>query len=175
MENNSVLIQDLKDCIIKCSEHISSNHLFGDKRWTDSIKDFIGRLGEDKGFKICASTDDKLYDSEWLYDLVWYKENEEGFIIEVPLVVESEWKKDLIKDIKFDFEKLLLAKSQLKLMICNCEEDDQESYISYFQKAINICPMVIEGEEFLIAILNLVSGDADEFSFHLLTKTVVPK
>ena len=165
------LIEDIKNCINQCSNYVDENNIFGDYQWTQTIKAFLGRLGSTKGYRICASGAEESFESEWLYDLVWFKENEKGYLIEVPLVVESEWKQNL-KDIKFDFEKLLVSKSPLKLMICNCKESTKASTLNYFQESINACPFVNTEEKFLIAILDLVGSDANGFTFHQLSKTI---
>ena len=169
MYKNENLIQELQQCIIDCSNNIESNKILGDYEWTRQIKSFIGRLGISKGYKVCASSHEQDFENEWLYDLVWYKENDTGFLIDVPLVVESEWKQNL-KDIKFDFEKLLLANSGLKLMICNSKEKHKQSILNYFQEAIEFCPFIQISDEYLVAILDLIGSDADKFTFHVFKK-----
>lgn len=163
------IIDQIKSTLNNCSKTIASDGTYGDGPWTVAVKSCLAKLGEEKGFKICTSTKDKLYETEWLYDLVWYRENPQGFLIDVPLVVESEWKKNLVKDIKFDFEKLLLARSTLKLMICNCEDSKKVSYLEYFQKAIDVCPLVTSDDLFLIAILKLERNHATDFEFFELS------
>jgi hypothetical protein len=64
---------------------------------------------------------------EWLYDLHWYEENEDTPYQQTsfPLVVECEWAyrrpgckyKDSYGAVKWDFQKLLVANSDLRLMI----------------------------------------------------------
>jgi len=94
------------------------------------IKKLLGDLGKRLGYKVCASTWDKKYNSEWLYDLVWYRENDEEYLVEVPLVVECEWGTNTKKHIKFDFEKLLLAKAGIKLMICSNNDIKSKEYLA---------------------------------------------
>ena len=84
--------------------------------------------------------------------------------------MECEWKKDTKKDIKFDFEKLLLAKAKVKLMICAANESKSKEYLTYFQQAIDVCPLVNSDEIFLIAILKLIGKDAERFEYYQLCK-----
>jgi hypothetical protein len=65
---------------------------------------------------VCASGFEGKFEPEWLYDLIWYKNNSEVRLETVPLVLESEWAYDYY-DIRFDFEKLLLANAPLKVMV----------------------------------------------------------
>jgi hypothetical protein len=83
----------------------------GDKDWTRELFKELGRLGESKGFSVCCSGHGE---PEWLYDLVWLK-REEGVIIDVPLILESEWsgRSKIIRD----FEKLLLGRARHRVMV----------------------------------------------------------
>lgn len=168
--NQSEISSAVKKSLGDTVKSMIGRNVFGEEKWTEEIKNSLGELGRDNNFSICASTLDKDYECEWLYDLVWYKENENGYLIDVPLVVESEWKTDLIKDIKFDFEKLLLAKSRVKLMICGCNEKKMGSYLEYFQAAIDVCPLVDDRDNFLIAIVRMVGIDATGIDFYELSK-----
>ena len=162
-------IEQIKSVVSNAYNSVCESKDYCNTNYTETIKIALGDLGEDFGYKVCTSTKDKIFNGEWLYDLVWYKENEEGFLLEVPLVVESEWDKNL-KALKFDFEKLLLAKSPLKLMICQANETDEERYVEYFQKAVNVCPFTTKEETYIIAVLQLHNGDADGFNFYTIQK-----
>ena len=52
---------------------------------------------------------------EWLYDVTWL-EYGDGRVVEVPLVAECDWGN--LERITEDFDKLLLARSSVRLMIC---------------------------------------------------------
>lgn len=58
---------------------------------------------------------------EWLYDILWWDENDQGYAINIPLVAESEWG-DTVR-VKEDFQKLLLARSKYRVMIFECGND----------------------------------------------------
>src|SRR4051794_25171184 len=82
-------------------EELHANGIQGDDSWTRKFKERLAELGESLGCKICTSGFKDIYNNEWLFDMVWYKENEKQQLVDVPLVVESEWRKSL-KHIKFD-------------------------------------------------------------------------
>ena len=42
--------------------------------WSEKLKECIGMLGEARGYKVCASVCNKRFEPEWLFDLIWYKE-----------------------------------------------------------------------------------------------------
>jgi hypothetical protein len=163
-------VDQIKKCLEPCCTIIEEVNDFRNGNWTETIKKLLGNLGERLGCKVCASTWDKKYNAEWLYDLVWYRENNDGNLVEVPLVVECEWGTDTKKDIKFDFEKLLLAKADIKLMICSNNDIKSKEYLAYFREALDVCPLINNNELFLIAILKLNGIDAEGFEFYELYK-----
>ena len=89
----------------------------------------------------------KYTNREWLYDLIWYKEKENNYSInDLILTVECEWnnrrRKDKNKDrfsgIKYDFQKLLVANSGLKVMIFRfTKKENLETLSKYFDDAID--------------------------------------
>ena len=65
---------------------------------------------------------------EWLYDLIWYREEKRGVLnlmTDVVLALDSEWS-TYFEDIRYDFQKLVQAKSRLKMLISR-ELTDGES------------------------------------------------
>ena len=108
----------------------------GNRKWTSYILKELRLLGYEYGFEVCPDNDNQ--NSEWLYDLIWYK-NQDGFLSEIPFIMESEWSYGY-DCIKYDFEKLLQSDAELKLMIC-CHkngENDIQYFNEYFPKAIQI-------------------------------------
>ncbi|HNL84608.1 MAG TPA: hypothetical protein PKO18_05155 [Chitinophagales bacterium] len=85
------------------------------QKWiTNKIKEYLGELGSSFGYEISSS----FHNQEWLYDVVWYKNNENNILEKTILVVESELSNRSINSLKYDFEKLLLSNSDLRVMIC---------------------------------------------------------
>ena len=85
--------------------------------WTHEVKTALCVAGQKLGYWVCAAgVDDHASDSgEWLYDVTWLDYVGET-LISAPLVVECEWSASL-HDINYDFQKLLLARAAVRLMI----------------------------------------------------------
>ena len=109
----------------------------GDKVWTQAVKTKLCEIGHGFGYEVCASGMDSKADyGEWLYDVTWLEyerdlgkrgldltvqaraaaaERKRRLLIDSHLVAECEWGN--LKDIIDDFEKLLLARAGVCLMI----------------------------------------------------------
>lgn len=132
----------------------------GNKKWTKYIIQKLSELGKSYDFLRCPCPDD--FNAAWLYDLTWYKNNDEGYLSEIPFIMESEWSYGY-DDIRYDFEKLLQSDAKLKLMIC-CHkngEDDIRYFEEYFPKAIKSYIQQSLNCVYMIAVLK----DYDEFEF----------
>lgn len=155
------LIKILNDFL---KEADKENHT-GNVIWTKRIKEEIGRLGHQKEYEVAAGKCDIGF-SEWLFDLVWYQEDEEGRLIRVPLIVESEWSM-VYRDIKYDFEKLLVGNAERRLMICQAPSERIEELFSKLKEAI-IAFKENYGDRFLIAIYDCQTED--RFHYRTFTK-----
>ena len=105
------------------------------KIWTRRIKSSLCDVGYRLGYYVCANKVDFVYANprkniahhgEWLYDVTWIKfqDNYENGnpdpnskLKKIPFAAECEWKDD--KHVKEDFEKLLQARTGIRLMICD--------------------------------------------------------
>lgn len=111
---------------------------------TRLIKQTIGSDGHKQHLDVCANGfADANCDREWLWDMIWYKMDDTGRTVSVPLVLESEM--SLVwEDINYDFEKLLTENTDLRVLVCctmrkDCEESikaDIDSYIKHFAESI---------------------------------------
>lgn len=142
----------LQDVLEKVRLEWVNQQLYGDKKWTYRIKELLGQAGTQMGYQVCSTGFD-CYHGEWLYDLVWYEENDEKRLISVPLIVESEWNRGF-GNIKYDFEKLLLANADHRLMICQARPKHINSLLEYFTNAVKDYKLLKSGDRFLIAILD---------------------
>lgn len=158
--------KELTNLLEQCVKFLHDNEINGNNNWTLEIKKELAQLGTSKEYKICTSGFQDEYNNEWLYDLVWYSEDDSNKLIDVPLVVESEWGSNL-EQIKFDFEKLLLANSTNKLMICQCYKHNYEKLTKYFESAIQSYRLNRTGDRYLFAILDI---DNEVFNFEVFEK-----
>ncbi len=87
--------------------------IWSDAEWTKQIKTRLCRLGKNFRYWVYASTAENTDGGEWLYDLTWlnYSGNK---LTDVELVLESEWS---VKGVDEDFQKLMLARAELRVMI----------------------------------------------------------
>lgn len=82
--------------------------------WTRAIKTMLCELGQKFGYQVRASGIDSGY-REWLYDVTWLEYSRYDRLIDAHLVAECEWGD--FASVKHDFEKLLLARASIRLMI----------------------------------------------------------
>lgn len=143
------------------------------KPTTQCIKSVLAILGSELGYKVyanrlpcCICEKYNFVNREWMYDLIWYKDAEDKYYIsEFNLAVESELNgkqnskvrkqddDDPIGAVKYDFQKLLVGTAVNNVMIFKASLNKWESYINYFQTAINTY-VKDENQRFLIMMLN---------------------
>lgn len=105
-----------------------------DKEMTETVKRNLIKLGKDRGYTVCAAGFPDECEKEWLFDMAWVRnEKIDGLWLlhEVALVLESEWSRALF-EINYDFEKLLAARSPIKVMICH----HSPGLFEFFEKAV---------------------------------------
>jgi len=118
----------------------------GDTPWTEAVRKPLLELGESLGFDTCPSS----CNCGWLYDLVWYENDASGQLKSVPLVLESEWGKQYHK-IKYDFEKLLVAKATYKVMVFQACGDRMRDYFKRMKAGIQAFGGPKGNETYLLA------------------------
>ncbi len=96
-------------------------------RWTQEILDAIVKLARDAGQEAYVSRKYKTeaHGNEWLYDLTWLEySTQERRLTRAVAVLESEWSRSH-NDIFYDFQKLLLARADLRVMVFQVYNMDQ--------------------------------------------------
>ncbi len=122
------------------------------REWTRQLKEDIGTLGTANGWQVCTSGFAGQFDCEWLYDLVWYR-NDHGNLSEVYLVLESEWQEDDFA-IKYDFEKLLLAKAALKVMVFQAYDQNISALLISLEQGVRAFQKGCADETYILAAFN---------------------
>jgi hypothetical protein len=106
---------------------IPDNQFGSDEKWTREINNIICQIGNDYGYKTCASHSNTSDFGEWMYDIIWikykYPKVAKG-LLRVPLVAECEWGSKI--NIFEDFEKLLFCKADLKIFIFQAPNDSKK-------------------------------------------------
>jgi hypothetical protein len=131
----------------------------GNAAWTKQLKHDLGTLGKKNGWGVCTAGFKDQFENAWLYDLIWYKEDG-GCLSEVYLVLESEWAWGRAL-IKYDFEKLLLAKSTLKVMIFQSDSKGVDDLFDFLEKGIRAFTKLQCGDETYVLIC--YNNDTDKF------------
>lgn len=96
--------------------------LEGRTGWTQAINTTLCRIGQEHFGMGVGSSPDKvaagthLDYGEWLYDITWCDEDDEGRMSGLPLVAECEWEHRSAAIVE-DFQKLLVARAGVRLMI----------------------------------------------------------
>lgn len=134
---------------------------------TETIKSEFLKKGNSLHYCTAAHSNkiinkDKYDEGEWLFDLVWYKmdENDDQVMIEIPLVMESELSIIDYGGFKTDFDKLLVATSSTKVFVTTNHFLNEKR--KYIQKAIDNFLFFRNNEIFYLMIL-----DTSELEFNL--------
>ena len=123
MPENSEIIRAVK-------KGLDNLQIATDGEWTMAVKTELCRIGRSFGYKVYANpkfvAESERDGGEWLYDVTWLQyETGGGELIKAPLVAECEWKPK--QEIENDFEKLLLARAGVRVMIVDAgDKPDSE-------------------------------------------------
>ena len=129
----------LVECLIKefgqIEKQIRVANIHSDKEWSSVVLTALCALGQNRDCYVCASSVDKKKRDypEWLYDITWLNYDNDNKLKSVELVGECEWGNP--GDIEDDFQKLLVARAQVRLMIYDMTWEGD--IISTLRKYIN--------------------------------------
>jgi len=153
-------MNDFINDIIKNIENLNQerNNLRSDKEWTIAVKKALIDVAYEHKLRVCSRIPDDYKDNEipeWLYDLIIYTKPDDIFD-EVFLVCESEWNLN-IKEIIYDFEKLLFARSKVRLIVFQVNEENYSEYKNTLINIIEKSHSCLNGDVYLFAIFHLNS------------------
>ena len=112
----------------------------GRESWTTAVKTAICELGSKDFYVTASGCNEKSDYGEWLYDICWLEceSNKDGWWLKnASVVFECEWGKPF--EVDNDFDKLLLARAELRVMIFGEEGDD---YNAITQTADRLCERI---------------------------------
>lgn len=120
-----------------------------DKReWTRRVKARVALIGEDRGYEVRPDVELESGGApEWLYDLCWRDVGSEGELLDMRLVLESEWDR---YGLIYDFEKLLVARAGNRVMIWS--EADAAAFrkrVKDLNRRANACKLTCRGDRTL--------------------------
>jgi len=172
MLDKGIMIKEIRDVLggtLKKANKVEPAKLESTKWWTKQIMRALCGWGLEKGFWVGAAgmshpENRKRFPqkhrenigNEWLYDLTClkYTSNQE-WLTGIPLVAECEWGN--MEQIYEDFEKLLLARADVRLMIFNGNyfRNGQNSIpsngLDVFRRYIGKCDVTHTGDTYLFA------------------------
>lgn len=146
------ILKIVKDRLMEVGKTLIDKRRLTNKEWTHEIIHQLGQLALNHGFTAYpefTESGDKRKSSEWLYDLTWCKEDkEEPWAFKgVALTLESEWMSDFW-NLNYDFLKLVQAKAEVKVFVCNATSDENQQ--SLIQNIKNFSPQNVS-ERYLLA------------------------
>ena len=123
---------------------------------TERIKNRVGKLAPTT-VTVYAHRCKYKKNGEFLFDMTWIVLNKEGYIAKVPLVLESEWKRG--QEIHNDFQKLIVARADLRVMIFSAvNEDSADSEIRKIKKQVRQFTLGGPADRYLIAAFSEENG-----------------
>lgn len=136
------------------SKDAGSENWPGDRIWTAQIKKRLRDIASDLGYACCPS-DALGCELQFLFDLIWVEEaiNAQGRkrFVGMPLALECEWKINP-DDIFYDFEKLLVARTEHRVMIFQVSKDGAQSPIfDSLKDRVSNFKSSSEGDRFFLA------------------------
>jgi hypothetical protein len=125
-----------------------------ERLWTQNLISALGQLGYSKQYHVCGRGCRDYGQGEWLYDLVWLK-NVDNFIVDVPLILESEWS-HRYTDISEDFGKLLVGRAQHRVMIF--QQNNVDAIFRRLTEEVRNFSLTQVGDRYLFLGLNWPGG-----------------
>jgi hypothetical protein len=121
-------------------------------KWTQQIKEKLCNLGHELGFEVCSHKSSALK-ADWGEWLEYDRRQKEGFLIDVPLVLECEWGND--DAILSDFEKIMISKAKNKIIVFQKKNiDGINKMFDKFKNLISLFKQSSTTDRYLFAGLN---------------------
>ena len=124
------------------------------RQWTRRILTALCSVGQELGYTVYAANVEGAEGGEWLYDACWL--DGEKWLTSVPMVAECEW--DDVEHIEDDFQKLLVARASLRVMVCDgwwhpgCDDTEGRSTAERLKRWVGKFEDGSEGDTYLLII-----------------------
>ena len=104
--------------------------------------------------------DDVAEGNEWLYDVTCLRYDDDGFLTRVALTAECEW--GVQNQVYYDFEKLLLARADLRVMVFDgTRAPGYTEFFGIFSQYIGRCAHSVVGDQWLF-----VAWTPEQFAYY---------
>jgi hypothetical protein len=127
--------------------------------WTGILKEILRNMGKKLNHVVSPDPEGEE-PKQFLLDLLWWKNKD---VMDIVLAVESEWGKR--EDVWFDFGKLMVVKSPLKLMVF--EKQAKETVRTIEEGYMRKYDQHIEGEYYLLLEFDTKNKVARSFHYRV--------
>ena len=152
--------EELEALLNDLAQQAEAEKGWGKDKWTREVKLQLVSRGNGMDLQTCASVRGLVPDAcrpywgEWLYDVVWLRGDWPGLgrryrIACVPLVAEIEWGNS--GDVCDDFQKLLVARADVRMMIF---DEHHDLAVEDLIDQINFFNGNMAGDHYLLASYN---------------------
>ena len=140
----------IKDALDRVALPLAAKGMKDTSIWTAAALGAVTKAGNRLNFYTCAAAKQASYNSEWLFDACWL-EYEGDLFRRVVLVAECEWWAANPAEYEDDFAKLVVAKADLRLFICEVQNqekaDELVKWLRQYASGFN----ATWGDEYLIS------------------------
>ena len=120
---------------------------WSDTEWTRRVKQLLVELADN--YQTCASISDATW-GEWMCDVIWWDSDKDELLCSIPLAAECEWGKE--QDVWDDFQKLLITRAAVRVMIFSANSRDKAlSLVEELKKQIACFDSSQERDTYLFA------------------------
>ena len=130
------MIREIENALDKASASLAKNGIYNTPIWTREMLSAITKVGNRLGYYTCAtrsSAKEASYGSEWMFDVCWLHYEGES-LRNIALAAECEWWAAKPIEHENDFSKLVVAKADLRLLICEVQNEKKREELMEWLK-----------------------------------------
>ncbi len=175
MLDKDVILNEIRSALDNMLENVEADDLNALPQRTEQVLAALCRWGLKRGLwagaanmrnredmQNLAQENDGSIGNEWLYDFTCLKYNLDDWLKKIVLVAECEWGN--WNEIMADFEKLLLARAYVRVMIFDGQQSSPPETVQTFRRYIKKCKHTRVGDTYLFAAL-LHDGEPVNYRF----------
>lgn len=159
-----IMISKIKDAFKALARHDREIGGLSSKRWSGRVFSALGKIGQGSGYRVYAQGNPpNTHGPSFLYDLCWLKYDQHTCLKRCGLILECEWGN--ARQIDDDFQKLLIGRADLKVMVFQRRTDARvKELFTEMARWIDRFDQAIPGENHLMCGWSFESRD---FQFHV--------
>jgi hypothetical protein len=127
--------------------------------WTMAVKTVMGDVGKSLGYYVSSAGYPRADQGEFLYDMIWYMLDPQGFILRQQMIMECEWGIAPPTIVDDDFQKLVQARSDVRMWVSNSANvRDVHQHIANCEKQIRLFDGSRAGDQYVLLYLEWGTG-----------------